>query len=248
MTIAENRSPEQHNDPLLVGVDGCKGGWVAAFATVATPDRLISIEVHDHIAPLLARITSGEVAMMTVDMPMGLTAAGPRRCDIETRARLGSRASSVFGTPPRPLLGCATHAEAVALGRSIDGRGISIQAFNLIPKIAQLDTALGVNPDPSLFEHLIESHPESAFAELAGHPLTTRKRTAEGRNERLDLLDTVFTTGTDLLRQRHRGAAHDDVLDAAILVRTAHRVASGTAVILGHDDRDDRGIPMCVAL
>jgi hypothetical protein len=248
MTTAENRTPQQRNGPLLVGVDGCRGGWVAAIATVDAPGHLISIEVHDHIAPLLARITSGEVAMMTVDMPMGLTAAGPRRCDIETRARLGSRASSVFGTPPRPLLACATHAEAVALGRSIDGRGISIQAFNLMPKIAQLDSAIGVNHEPSLFDHLFESHPESAFAEFAGHPLASRKRTAEGRLERLDLLDAVFAEGNDLLRRRYRGAASDDVLDAAILVRTAHRVATATAAVLGNDDRDERGIPMRVAI
>jgi predicted RNase H-like nuclease len=238
----------QRSSQLLVGVDGCRGGWVAVTAELDHPQRLVSVEVFEHIAAIFDRVRSGEFAMVTLDMPMGLTASGPRRCDIETRARLGSRASSVFGTPPRPLLHCTTHREAVELGRSLDGRGISIQAFNLLPKIAQVDLALGEPPDPMLLERVVESHPESAFAELAGHPLATRKRTKEGREERLALLSSVFSHGTDKLHQRHRGAAGDDVLDAAILVRTAHRVVTSTAEILGLNDYDDRGIPMRVAI
>jgi predicted RNase H-like nuclease len=241
--VTDQRSPQ-----LLVGVDGCRAGWVAVTAEIDRPQRLVSIEVFEHIAPILDRVRSGEFAMVALDMPMGLTASGPRRCDIETRARLGSRASSVFATPPRPLLHCTTHREAVELGRSIDGRGISIQAFNLLPKIAQVDRALGEPPDSILLERVVEAHPESAFAELAGHPLATRKRTHDGRQERLALLSSVFSHGADQLDQRHRGAAGDDVLDAAILVRTAHRVITGAAEILGQNDYDDRGIPMRVAI
>jgi predicted RNase H-like nuclease len=248
MTSIHRPGTEASEPPLLVGVDGCRGGWVAAVATAAAPHRLLEVIVLDHIAPVLHWLGTDRVAMVAIDMPMGLTEAGPRRCDVETRARLGARASSVFTTPPRALLRCATHAEAVALGRSIDGRGISIQAFNLVPKIAQLDHALGPDPEPALFDRFIEAHPESAFAQLAGEPLTTRKRTAEGRRERLALLDEVFASGTELLGGRHRGAAPDDVLDAAILVRTAHRVLTGSATILGDGERDRHGIPMRVAI
>jgi predicted RNase H-like nuclease len=246
-TEAHDRS-RPSDDRLLIGIDGCRGGWVAAIATVGRPDHLLGIEVHDHIAPLLAEIVSGRAAIVTIDMPIGLTASGPRRCDDETRARRGPRASSVFATPPRPLLGCASHAEAVALGRRLDGRGISIQAFNLIPKIAQVDDALGLHPDPTIFDHLHEAHPESAFAELSGQPLTTRKRTAEGRSERRRLLEQVFGDGDELLDRRHRGAAADDVLDAAVLVRTAHRVRTGVAIVLGGGELDERGIPMRVVI
>ena len=232
----------------LVGVDGCRGGWVAVIAELDHPDQIIAVEVFDHITPILDRVRSGEFVVVAIDMPIGLTASGPRRCDIETRTRLGSRGSSVFATPPRALLNCATHREAVELGRDLDGRGISIQAFNLLPKIAQIDEALGEPPDRELLDRVFEAHPESAFAELAGQPLTTRKRTGEGRQERLALLSAVFSGGTELLDRRHRGAAGDDVLDAAILVRTAHRVITGDAVILGGDERDERGIPMRVAI
>lgn len=218
------------------------------MAEVDRPDRILDVEVFEHITPILDRVRSGAFAMVALDMPMGLSASGPRRCDIETRARLGRRGSSVFVTPPRPLLNCPTHREAVELGRAVDGRGLSIQAFNLLPKIAQVDEALGDPPETILLERVFEAHPESAFAELAGHPLTTRKRTGEGRQERLALLSAVFADGTELLDRRHRGAAGDDVLDAAILVRTAHRVITGDAVILGGGDHDERGIPMRVAI
>lgn len=231
-----------------MGVDGCRGGWVAVTAEVDRPDRIIAVEVFAHIAPILDQVRSGTFVMVALDMPMGLTASGPRRCDVETRARLGNRGSSVFATPPRPLLGCSTHREAVELGRELDGRGISIQAFNLLPKIAQVDEALGEPPDPSLLERVHEAHPESAFAELVGHPLTTRKRTGEGRRDRLTLLSSVFSDGIELLERRHRGAAGDDVLDAAILLRTAHRLLTGDAVILGGEDHDERGIPMRIAI
>lgn len=233
---------------LLVGVDGCRGGWVAVMAEADRPGRIIAVEVFEHISPILDRVRTGEFSMVTLDMPMGLAASGPRRCDIETRARLGRRGSSVFATPPRPLLGCGTHREAVELGQALDGRGLSIQAFNLLPKIGQVDEALGEPPEMVLLERVFEAHPESAFAELAGHPLTTRKRTGEGRLERLALLSSIFTDDIGLLDRRHRGAAGDDVLDAAILLRTAHRVITGVAVILGGGDRDERGIPMRVAI
>ncbi|MBU6328499.1 MAG: DUF429 domain-containing protein [Acidobacteria bacterium] len=235
-------------DRLLVGVDGCRGGWVAAMAPLDRPDRLIAVEVVAQIDELLADVVGGRFAMVALDMPMGLPESGPRRCDIETRQRLGRRAPSVFPTPPRPVLGCTDHAAAVAMGRRIDGRGISIQAFNLIPKIVQVDRALGDPPDPRILARVVEAHPESAFAELAGAPLTSAKRTAAGRAERLALLATVFHEGNHLLERRHPGAAPDDVLDAAVLVRTAHRMVTGSAMVLGGEERDARGIPMRVVI
>jgi predicted RNase H-like nuclease len=150
----------------------------------------------------------------------------------------------VFPTPPRPLLDSADHAEAVARGRALDGRGISIQAFNLLPKIAEVDDAIA----PDLTDAVVEAHPESAFAELAGAPLPTTKRTAEGRAARLDLLAGPFPGSDEMLTARARGAAPDDVLDAAAAAWSARRWASGTAVVLGDGSLDRRGLPMRVAV
>jgi predicted RNase H-like nuclease len=215
-----------------------------ATTAVAGPAPILSVEVVEHIGVVLDRVRRGELAAVGLDMPIGLPDAGPRASDAMLRARLGPRRSSVFATPPRPLLACTNHAEAVALGRAIDGRGISIQAFNLLPKIAQVDAAI----DPGLIETVVEAHPESAFAELAGTPLTTTKRTAEGRAERLALLARPFPRSRALLTTRLTGAAPDDVLDAAAAAWSARRWATGTSVVLTDGTLDARGLPMRVAV
>jgi predicted RNase H-like nuclease len=196
------------------------------------------------IDEVFGRVRRGELAAVGLDMPFGLPERGPRACDVEARARLGPRRSSVFPTPARPLLGSADHAEAVARGRALDGRGISIQAFNLLAKIAEVDAAI----DPELADHVVEAHPESAFAELAGAPLPSTKRTPEGRADRLALLATPFPGSAELLTARVPGAAADDVLDAAAAAWSARRWAAGAAIVLGDGSLDARGLPMRVAV
>ena len=229
---------------LVAGVDGCRVGWIVAVTAAEGPAPILSIEVVSHIGAVFDRVRSGELAAVGIDMPIGLPEAGSRACDTLTRARLGPRRSSVFPTPPRALLGSADHAEALRRSRAIDGRGISIQAFNLLPKIAEVDAAI----DPELTTAVVEAHPESAFAELAGAPLASTKRTADGRAVRLALLREPFPDSGDVLTTRARGAAADDVLDAAAAAWSARRWAAGTALVLGDGSLDRRGLPMRVAV
>jgi predicted RNase H-like nuclease len=237
-------SRRRGHDALVAGVDGCRSGWVVATTSATEPGPLLSIEVVEHIGAVFDRVRSGELVAVGLDMPIGLPDSGRRACDDLTRARLGPRRSSVFPTPPRPVLGSTDHAEALRRSRAIDGRGISIQAFNLLPKIAEVDAAI----DPGLTDAVVEAHPESAFAELAGAPLPTTKRTAEGRAARLALLAEPFPGSTEMLVARARGAAADDVLDAAAAAWSARRWASGTALVLGDGSLDSRGLPMRVAV
>jgi predicted RNase H-like nuclease len=238
------RAQSPADGALVAGVDGCRSGWVVATTPAVGPAPITSIEVVDHIAEVLDRVRRGELVAVGLDMPIGLPDAGPRASDALLRARLGPRRASVFATPPRPLLGCVDHAEAVALGRALDGRGISIQAYNLLPKIAQVDAAI----DPALTEAVVEAHPESAFAELAGAPLASTKRSADGRAARLALLARPFPRSRAALTARLPGTAADDVLDAAAAAWTARRWAAGTAVVLTDGARDGRGLPMRVAV
>jgi predicted RNase H-like nuclease len=229
---------------MVAGVDGCRSGWVVASTPAHGPAPVVSIEVVAHIAEVFDRVRAGVLIAVGLDMPIGLPDAGARACDDRARARLGPRRSSVFPTPPRPLLGSADHAEACERGRALDGRGISIQAFNLLAKIAEVDDAI----DPHLTEQVVEAHPESAFAELAGAPLLTTKRTPAGRAERLALLADPFPGSDVLLTARAPGAAADDVLDAAAAAWSARRWAQGAALVLGDGSVDRRGLPMRVAV
>ena len=76
-----------------------------------------------------------------------------------------------------------------------------------------------------------EVHPECSFRTMKGDVLHTQKKTAAGRGERLALL---HAHGIDLARGGTgvRGAAPDDVLDAAAVAWSAHRIACGLACSL----------------
>jgi predicted RNase H-like nuclease len=235
-------------EPLVAGVDGCRGGWAVVVAPLGddpaagpTPELLLLAA----IAPLLAAVRDGRVAAVAIDMPIGLPGAAGRSSDRIARRRLGTRGSSVFPTPPRAVLTAEDWPGALAAARAATGTGISIQAWNLVPRIRELDAAV----DPGLQDRVTEAHPESTFAELAGAPLASRKRSAEGRADRLRLLQRVLPDPPALLTGRPAGIAPDDALDAAALVWTARRFARGEALMLGDlDERDERGLRMVVAV
>ncbi|MDY7101215.1 MAG: DUF429 domain-containing protein [Actinomycetota bacterium] len=225
----------------VAGVDGCRGGWLVVTAD-ADPDpertgRPATVEVVADIGDVVGRVRTGELAIVGVDMPIGLTDRGPRPCDRAARRALGPRRSSVFPAPIRPLLGIDDYETALATARRLDdGRGLSRQSFNLLGAIEALDRAVrapGVDA-----ERVVEVCPELSFALLAGHPLAEPKRTAAGRADRRRLL-VEHVAGIDevLDGPTPRGAATDDVLDACAVVWTARRVVAGVAQrFTGTDD------------
>lgn len=203
--------------------------------------RLTDLRVVTDIGAVIAEVAVGGLAALAIDMPIGLPAHEPRACDVEARRHLGERRSSVFPAPVRAVLGAGSYDQALVLSRAASGRGLSRQAFNLVPRIAELDAVVR----PELQDRVVEAHPELAFTRLAGRPPHHAKRTAEGRAERLVLLAAAGLDG--LANVRVLGAAPDDVLDAAALVVTAARIRAGTAERLGDGARDVRGLRMEVA-
>jgi predicted RNase H-like nuclease len=225
-------------------VDGCKGGWVVVTTTTVDGDAA-SVEVVPAITDVVAHLRAGAIAALGIDMPIGLPAAGRRDADAAARAMLGPRRSSLFPTPPAAVLEAADYPDALARCRAVDGVGISIQAYNLLPKMRELATAV----DASLPPALAEVHPETSFTALGGAPCAHGKRTAAGAAERIALLRPHFTDIDAVLAARPRGAAADDVLDALAAAWTARRVALGTATWLGdRAARDPRGMHLTIAV
>lgn len=216
--------------PIVVaGADGCRAGWV-----LATHEEL-------RVVPRLDRAEIDGISVLGVDMPIGLPIDARRACDVEARRALGLRGSSVFPTPPRACLGTATHAAAVERARAAFGSGISIQAFHLLPKIAEVDALV----DPREPDRVIEVHPELSFAtmrRLRTGDLSPLPRKAEpaGLTARRQLL---AREGIEV-RPTPRGAKPDDVLDAYAVLWSAERFARGDALVLGDGSRDARGLPM----
>jgi predicted RNase H-like nuclease len=230
-----------HEGPVA-GADGCKAGWVVVtLDDHVGPDgtrRYPTLTVVPSLDDLVADVASGTLSALAVDMPIGLSSREPRACDQQARRMLGPRRASVFPAPVRAVLGARTYAEALARSRAASGRGLPAQAWNLVPKVTELDRLIR----PELQDRVVEASPELAFAHLAGAPAVHPKRTPEGRAERQMLLTSIGLG--DIAQVRALGAAPDDVLDAAVLALTARRLRDGVAVRLGDGSRDARGLRM----
>ena len=220
----------------VAGVDGCRGGWVVV---TAGPGSELEATVVTGLDAVVADVRAGRLEAIAVDMPIGLLDDRPRTADIEARARLGERRSTVFPAPVRSVLAATSYRQACELSRAACGRALSKQTYNLIEPIRHLDALLG----PADCEQVIEAHPELAFARLGGRPLPP-KRTPEGRALRTRLLDEALGPPFRSLRQQSV-APLGDLLDAAVLVTTARRLVDGTAVRLGNE-RDSTGKPVRV--
>ncbi len=236
-------------DVRVAGLDGCRAGWVLASASASphragadTTTRLEQVEVRvlSSFAEALALVLDGSIAAMGVDMPIGLPDRGPRAADQAARRRLGPRRSSVFPTPVRAALHSADYPDALARSRAVDGRGLSIQAYNLLSSMAEIDEVM----TPALQDRVFECHPETTFARLAGGPLPVNKHSSEGLELRRALLDPWLADGIDSIGRAPRGAKTDDVLDALAVAVTAWRFTIGDVEHLGDGALDARGLRM----
>jgi predicted RNase H-like nuclease len=203
----------------VIGVDACKRGWVG-----------ITSDLRGYFGTAIGQLIGaaeqdGRLAVVAIDMPIGLPLTGPRQADVLARRLVGRRSSSVFTTPIRTALMAASHAEASALNLQSTGKGLSRQAYAIGQKILEVDAwARSTN------HHVIEVHPEVRFATMAGHPLAHPKSSWAGAEERRQLVTDAGTEIPADLGVAGESAAADDVLDAAAASLTARRYAEGHAI------------------
>ena len=233
---------------LVAGVDGVTGGWVMAV-TGAAGGSPAEFSVWHTLEELWSEARLRRLQVVAVDMPVGLPDTERREADLEARRRLGSRRSSLFWTPPLCVLDAAAHAEANRRSWEETGQGISVQAFNLIPKIRELrDTLVPEDFATEARPRAAEVHPESSFVRLAGKPMAESKREQVGRQQRLVTLGDEFPNITEAAVTAPPPGpprpALDDLLDAAAAAWTARRIVAGEAECLGAGDQDETGYPM----
>ncbi len=218
----------------VVGVDGCRAGWLAL---TIDDDRSIRHTVHADAASLFSGYERD--ALIAIDIPIGLPESGSRACDLQARRRLGRRGSTVFPAPIRAVLCARDYGEANSTSRAVDGRGLSKQTWNICQKIAEVDAA--VRADESLARRTVEVHPESSFAAWAGGPLTTRKNEQAGVRERRTIVEGWLETGVfDLVRAGYlkKNVADDDINDAFAALWTGRRVVAGESIEFGDGASD----------
>jgi predicted RNase H-like nuclease len=229
-------------DRILVGVDGCRGGWIAVIDDGGRLDSRVFADW----AGLMAELQRAR--LIGVDIPIGLPGRDSRQCDVRARRRLGQpRGSSVFPAPVRGVLTDGlSYLEASDLHRRIDGRGLSRQAYSLLPKIREVDGYL--REDIARQQRIIEIHPEVSFAAWdGGRAMACKKSKPVGRLERERLIDREWPGQGERLWNAVRGAdcARDDLNDAFAALWTVGRVLAGKAETLAFVvERDDVGLRM----
>lgn len=225
-------------EPLtFVGVDGCKGGWIAIGLG---DDGAVTGHKVATLTEIPARFPSAVV--IGVDMPLGAPARGGRLADQLARQQLGPRRSSIFNTPVRDALTASSYEEANAISRRLAGKGLSKQSFALAPKIVEATAFAAHSPTP-----VFEVHPELSFRYLLGGPAVHRKTTWAGVHERLHGLAAAGIHLPDLGADGG-SVPPDDVLDAAVVAWSARRIHLGLAVCLPDPPERLDGHPGTVAI
>ncbi len=199
----------------VAGIDIARGAWLivyldrGAFDDAVVVDRLSGVSV--------------DADVVAIDVPLDLpTSSIGRRAEREARQRLGPRRNAVFSSLPGELYDTDYTEESRRAARARFGTSYSKQAWNLGSAIRDAAAARSAN--------WYETHPELAFARIAGAPLNSKKRWS-GVRQRLDCLESV---GIDL--PVLSGDLHpDDALDAAVCAYVASRIAEGSAVRLPTD-------------
>ncbi|HEU5241268.1 MAG TPA: DUF429 domain-containing protein [Ornithinibacter sp.] len=220
------RSASPTPDPLevtvpVLGVDGCPGGWVGALLVPGAPRP--RVVVAPRIAELVETVRAEvDVAVVGIDIPIGLPDSTIRQADVLARRALPGRASSVFTTLTRPAYLAGSRVEADAVNRGLSGQGVGAQAFALRDRILEVDEWLRARPTVEV----VEVHPEVSFTTMAGAALPG-KRTPQGQAARLEALAAAGIARPSVLRGS--GYAADDVLDACAVAWSAHRRAVGDA-------------------
>lgn len=212
----------------IVGVDGCKTGWVAAWEV---EEGRVEVQRFSTISDILER----KPELVVIDIPIGLVETGVRLADQQARTFLKGRGCCVFNAPLRGMLECPDHLTASTLGKQIHGIGISIQTWAIVPKIKEVDDAI-----TSASQGVVrEGHPEVSFAEMnGGVAISSKKATAAGRDVRLESLAPHFPDVRAVV-QRHSGL-REDVIDAFAMLWTARRIRDGSAVFFPEVSPTDR--------
>jgi predicted RNase H-like nuclease len=216
----------------ILGVDGARGGWMGALTRT---DDVTGVDVVWVTFATIAQALELGVDAVAVDMPIGLPRTGRRACDLLAKRALGRAHPRIFLAPPRDVLGATTYDDACARHRAhADGRGLSVQTWNIVAKIREVDA---VASDP----RLVEVHPELSFARLAGEvPASTHR--PGGRAVRLRALARRWPGLHDV------PAGHDG-LDALAAAWSGDRWLHGAAETLPDDPpRDDLGRPMRIVV
>ncbi len=227
------------------GIDGCKAGWILTTFDENPEYRIIESD-EDFLKALQ------EFDRVFIDMPIGLEDEEyTRECDRQLRKVLGAEyAPSVFSPPIRPALHAPSYVEANMQSYEYTEKKLTVQAWNITPKIRLLDQILSEHQE--LRESVLESHPELIFMNLNGGMIYQKKNTKKGLRHRLGLIVGREEIADDFFRDikeefRRNQVDEDDIVDSMALALAAKRsIEKGIKTIPQNPPVDSEGLTMAI--
>lgn len=250
----------------VVGLDGCRAGWIAVSLWLRTDSLQKPTPEVSHVE---WNLLQGQEDLLDVlqnchrawiDVPIGLASstdvdAPKRACDLAVRKALGSKRSSIFTPPIREVLDFDSYHEAMERQYQLIGAKCSIQAWNLTPKIREMD-ALWERLEHAQ-DKIHEAHPEWQFlcwVKGASETPFYSKKTEEGRSQRLSILTHQgFSQAPEVFsscftQTKRKEIQSDDILDAMALAWGCYQAVNGAGRVFPEvgSPRDAKGRPMAI--
>ena len=228
-------------DGRYLGVDGCRGGWIACSLDYGN----FRLERFDNLEAITASYP--EFDAFLIDMVIGLRSyADQLRPEDLARKELKSRSSTIFSVPCRQAVYAESEEEQKEENKKILGKSLSKQSINIIPKIREVDEFLGKHPEYR--NKILESHPELDFARLHGKVVMTQKKEYTGFKDRVNILERYIPdkTLTGLWdKAKDLKCKPDDLLDAVCLAVTAVLSTQGMCDTVPEvPEQDEKGLFM----
>ena len=229
---------------MFVGVDGCRAGW---FAIGLEAEDSWQVNTFPDVSSLWDH--HQQASLILIDIPIGLKAEGraERRCDPVARKLLGPRRSSLFPAPCREAIYASSYQEACDVNQRLTGKRLSVENWNIIPKIREMDCFLSDNSFAK--GRIREIHPELCFWALADRPMQHAKKRSEGLLERTQLLQSIHPQIADIIAYalstyRRKDVARDDILDALAAAVTGLMGGDNLVSLPQEPEFDERGLRM----
>lgn len=228
-------------DTLCIGVDGCRGGWIAA---VIEQGRL-RVEKFFTVRDIVERYERFDefVIDMVIGLPSNLSHVRP---DTIARTLIPGRTSTIFAVPSRQAVYADSEQEQIQRNEEVLGKGLAKQTMAIIPKMRELDSFL--NREIKYKNVIKESHPEVCFARLNHAVVMSKKSDREGRTERIQILNHFLPDLTEryvLESAKRYDCNADDIVDAICLAVTGNLNLQGCGETIPKNPMtDEKGILM----
>jgi predicted RNase H-like nuclease len=205
----------RNNSYSCVGIDGCKGKWVAVCIT----ENKFEVDKFKTINDICSRYLDADIYI--IDIPIGLVENKSQlRPDMIVKKELGKKGSSIFEVPCRQAVYAADKKTARELNVAILEKSLSEQTLGIAKAIKQVDEFF--QDKPQWKNRLLESHPEFCFSKLNNNqPILEHKTSAEGQQKRLEILRKYYSKSDQVVEKFLADIPFrkktDDVIDALCL-------------------------------